>query len=86
MAAFLPATTGQLSGFGAGLGAGCVATIGVQSMRTWLSPTAQAQHIKKILDETRVFVEQLKQQAPSGMLDGLSHTGKTISALEEDLS
>ncbi len=86
MAVILPVATSQLTGFGAGLGAGCAATIGVQSMRTRLSPTAQAQHIGKILDETRVFIEQLKEQAPSGMLDGLSHTGKTISALEEQLS
>ncbi|THG92706.1 hypothetical protein EW026_g8290, partial [Hermanssonia centrifuga] len=88
MAALLPAATSQLTGFGAGLGAGCAATIGVQSMRTWLSPTAQAQHIKKILDETRVFIEQLKEQSPSGISTGPINNLNisTTSALEEQLS
>ncbi len=88
--AALPAAISQLTGFGAGLGAGCVATIGAQSMCTRLSPTAQAQHIKKILDETRVFIEQLEEQAPSGMVGDLtranSDDSKTIPGLKKRYS
>ncbi|PSR73551.1 hypothetical protein PHLCEN_2v10470 [Hermanssonia centrifuga] len=59
--------------------------MGVQSMYTWLSPTGQAQHIKKILDETRVFMTQLKEQVPSGMV-GEASNWTTIAVLEERLS
>ncbi|PSR73556.1 hypothetical protein PHLCEN_2v10475 [Hermanssonia centrifuga] len=58
--------------------------MGIQTMYTWLSPTGQAQHIKKILDETRVFMTQLKEQVPSGMV-GDSNNGTTIELLEKRL-
>ncbi|PSR84478.1 hypothetical protein PHLCEN_2v5436 [Hermanssonia centrifuga] len=86
--AALPAAISQLTGFGAGLGAGCMATIGAQSMCTRLSPTTQAQHIRKILDETRVFIEQLEEQAPSGMVGDLTNSddSKTIPGLKKRYS
>lgn len=83
MASVVPAVTSQfpLVSFGAG----CVATMGIQSMYTWLSPTGQAQHIKKILNETRVFMTQLKEKVPSGMV-GEASNWTTIAVLEERVS
>ncbi len=63
---YIPAALAQLT---TGFGAGCVATLGAQRLYPWLSPTAQLQAIKQLLDETRDLIENLQQQNPGWVIE-----------------